>query len=351
MEKYMRMFRILWKLKRLQYALDRAWKLVILGVTRGLQHLHFLRDDFHHARLVISEMIHFTRQLQAYCHLEVIDCGWQELEKKLTSEGGDLDSLIDAHNAYLDRLVSKGLLLSSRVGKENTCLVLAEECFKVILAFKSSIDNLYAFAQAESARIQWVQKSGGRRAGKYGRMDSSDDDDDEGYVEDNGGSGGDDEEGGQDGGRSTSDEGSLADRSSAMRLEGLRASWRDTRVGSPSWCWNLISSLSTQQDSDMKFLAVRLNFSLFYMRTSKASSSAAATAATTTTTTATTTTTTTTTTALSAPRPLPRSASSTRLPSASAAAAVARSTLTHHKLPASFSSASAAAAHNKRFTQ
>jgi hypothetical protein len=48
----------------------------------------------------------------------VIDCGWQELEKKLTSEGGDLDSLIDAHNAYLDRLVSKGLLLSSRVGKE-----------------------------------------------------------------------------------------------------------------------------------------------------------------------------------------------------------------------------------------
>ena len=34
------------------------------------------------------------------------------------SEGGDLDSLIEGHSAYLDRLVSKGLLLSTRAGKE-----------------------------------------------------------------------------------------------------------------------------------------------------------------------------------------------------------------------------------------
>jgi gamma-tubulin complex component 3 len=40
MEKYMRMFRVLWKLKRLEYNLDRAWKVVILGVNRALKDLH-----------------------------------------------------------------------------------------------------------------------------------------------------------------------------------------------------------------------------------------------------------------------------------------------------------------------
>lgn len=76
----------------------------------------------------------------------------------MSEEGGDLDSLIEGHLAYLDRLVNKGLLLITRAGKEvrsfyslllppfahgfflltwapfwwlfkkNTCLFLADEC-------------------------------------------------------------------------------------------------------------------------------------------------------------------------------------------------------------------------------
>jgi gamma-tubulin complex component 3 len=63
-------------------------------------------------------MIHFIRQLQYYCHLEVIDCSWQVLEEFAKKKEGDLDSLIEAHRAYLDRLVNKALLLSSKAGKE-----------------------------------------------------------------------------------------------------------------------------------------------------------------------------------------------------------------------------------------
>jgi len=267
MEKYMRMFRVLWKMKRLEYALDRAWKVVILGVNRSLRHLHCLRSDFHRARLVISEMIHFIRQLQSYCHLEVIDCGWQEFEKKLMSEGGDLDSLIEGHSAYLDRLVSKGLLLSTRAGKENTCLLLAEECFKVILAFKDSIDNLYAYGLSKSARLQSAHQQGGSKRRKmYGRMQDSSS---EGYGEEEDEEEGDDE--GEEGSRA-SDDTEAEDRSSAMQLEAIRMQLLGHSKRFTDLVLDLISCLSTQQDSDMKFLAVRLNFSLFYMRTNKSSS-------------------------------------------------------------------------------
>ncbi|KNZ60240.1 hypothetical protein VP01_158g9 [Puccinia sorghi] len=293
MEKYMRMFRVLWKMKRLEYSLDRAWKVVILGVNRSLRHLHCLRSDFHRARLVISEMIHFIRQLQSYCHLEVIDCGWQEFEKKLMSEGGDLDSLIEGHSAYLDRLVSKGLLLSTRAGKELVRLGGGELRIRVSCWLRNvsrlswhsknrlsvslfnlrspsgGEDNLYAFGLSKSARLQSAhQQSGSKRRNmaSYGRMQDSSS---EGYGEEE-----DEEEGGEDEeGSVASDDTEAEDRSSAMQLEGIRVQLLGHSKRFTDLVLDLISCLSTQQDSDMKFLAVRLNFSLFYMRTNKSSSS------------------------------------------------------------------------------
>jgi hypothetical protein len=66
----------------------------------------------------MAEMIHFVRQLQAYCHLEVIECSWKALIDFLNKKEGDLDALIDAHRSYLDRMVKKVLLLSPKAGKE-----------------------------------------------------------------------------------------------------------------------------------------------------------------------------------------------------------------------------------------
>lgn len=59
-------------------------------------------------------MIFFVRQLQYYCHLEVIGCSWQTLEDFALKKEGDLDSLIEAHRTYLERLVSKALLMNGR---------------------------------------------------------------------------------------------------------------------------------------------------------------------------------------------------------------------------------------------
>ena len=66
----------------------------------------------------MAEMIHFIRQTQAYCQVEVIECSWEILDHFIQQKKGDLDSLIGAHRSYLDRIVKKILLLSHKAGRE-----------------------------------------------------------------------------------------------------------------------------------------------------------------------------------------------------------------------------------------
>jgi gamma-tubulin complex component 3 len=66
----------------------------------------------------MAEMVHFIRQMQAYCQLEVIECSWKMLIDFLNKKEGDLDAMIDAHRSYLDRMVKKVLLLSPKAGRE-----------------------------------------------------------------------------------------------------------------------------------------------------------------------------------------------------------------------------------------
>ena len=77
-----------------------------------------LEFEWHKIRLVMAEMIHFIRQLEAYCRLEVIECSWNTLIDFLNKKEGDLDALIDSHCTYLDRMTKKILLWNSKPGKE-----------------------------------------------------------------------------------------------------------------------------------------------------------------------------------------------------------------------------------------
>lgn len=77
-----------------------------------------LSFQWHKIRLVMAEMIHFIRQTQAYCQVEVIGCSWEVLNQFIQQKKGDLDSLIDAHRSYLDRIVKKVLLLTHKAGRE-----------------------------------------------------------------------------------------------------------------------------------------------------------------------------------------------------------------------------------------
>lgn len=84
-----------------------------------------LESDWHQIRIVMAEMVHFIRQMQAYCQLEVIECSWKILIDFLDKKEGDLDAMIGTHSSYLDRMVKKVLLLSPKAGREVSFMLLA----------------------------------------------------------------------------------------------------------------------------------------------------------------------------------------------------------------------------------
>lgn len=89
-------------------------------------------------RIALAEMIHFVRQIYAYCQLEVIECSWKILLEFVSKKEGDLDALIDAHRSYLDRMVKKVLLLSPKAGREENLLNQVRELFTTVLHFRDA---------------------------------------------------------------------------------------------------------------------------------------------------------------------------------------------------------------------
>ena len=92
----------------------------------------------------MGEMIHFIRQLEAYSHLEVIECSWQDLMHFIQKKEGDLDALIENHRGYLDRMVKKVLLLSPKAGREENLLNQVRDVFTLILQFREATVSVFA---------------------------------------------------------------------------------------------------------------------------------------------------------------------------------------------------------------
>ncbi|KAG6831584.1 hypothetical protein H0H92_009057 [Tricholoma furcatifolium] len=155
METYLKLFRHLWQMKRMEGALNVGWMRIAGGSQNFLrvpgknfwltgsivitkEHKE-LTSEWHKIRITMAEMIHFIRQMQAYCHLEVIECSWKNLTDFLHKKEGDLDALLDAHQSYLDRMARKILLLSSKAGKEEAVLSQVKELFATILQYRDAM--------------------------------------------------------------------------------------------------------------------------------------------------------------------------------------------------------------------
>lgn len=151
MTTYLRVFNHLWRLKRVERALSDGWSRIIGGARTFLRVPEHERD-WHQARIVMAEMIHFVRQMQAYCQLEVIECSWTALVAFVQKKEGDLDALIDAHRTYLDRVTKKILLISPKAGKEEFLLGQLRDVFQIILQFREATDSFYNLTLSEAAR-------------------------------------------------------------------------------------------------------------------------------------------------------------------------------------------------------
>ncbi|KAK4690096.1 gamma-tubulin complex component 3, partial [Tremellales sp. Uapishka_1] len=176
MIEYERLFHHLWRLKRVETAIERGWMRVVSG-SRMFEKLPSLNNDWHHCRIVQSEMVHFIRQLQAFCQLEVIECSWASLVDFTRKREGDLDALISAHRAYLDRVVRKILLLNPKRDKEEILLDLVRDALDYMLQFRDATDDLYGWSLAEATKLDR------RRDEERGLYSGVNDDDDERSVD------------------------------------------------------------------------------------------------------------------------------------------------------------------------
>ncbi|GAA6017566.1 hypothetical protein JCM11491_005285 [Sporobolomyces phaffii] len=164
LESYREMFRHLWGIKRVEYVLNEAWR-TLMTSSRLLKKGSIVSFALHQARTALSKMIFFVRQVEYYCHLEVIACQWAELEAFVSrgreGEIEDLDKLIEAHKKYLAKLLEKALLrvVSKRTKKEVALKTQLEAIFETMLAYKNAADDLFAHAMQLESHARSAQDS------------------------------------------------------------------------------------------------------------------------------------------------------------------------------------------------
>ncbi|KAH7929428.1 gamma-tubulin complex, component 3 [Leucogyrophana mollusca] len=225
MMKYLKLFNHLWKMKRIESTLSQGW-MRIAGASRTFLRLPDFNYDWHQIRLVMAEMIHFVRQMQAYCQLEVIECSWKNLMEFFSKREGDLDAMIDAHRSYLDRMVKKVLLLSPRAGREENLLTLVRELFSIILQFREATDNFYNYCLSESARRD--QRRDAER-GLYTTLQQD-----------------------------------LDDHPNQQNLSQIRELIKEYSTAFGEHAQTIVHGLQSHPDLDCRFLSIRLSFSDFY---------------------------------------------------------------------------------------
>lgn len=150
-KQYLKVFNFLWRVKRVEFALGTTWRRCMTGARGALGAVgDKMGEDWKLARGGMAEMVHLVDQLQWYILFEVIEAGWEGLQKAIRRPGATLDTLIEAHTAYLRGITRKGLLGGGAV--DFTAQL--HELLKLMLAYRDAVDTLYSLSVAEFTRRQ-----------------------------------------------------------------------------------------------------------------------------------------------------------------------------------------------------
>lgn len=156
---YLKVFNLLWRIKRVEFSLSTVWRRCMTGSRGVLSSVEDKVDgDWKRARCVIAEMVHFVNQLQYYILFEVIEASWDQLHMAMNKRDSTLDELIEAHKKYINSITHKGLLGNPRhpgTGqREDSFLSQLHYILKNMLAYKDVVDGLYSYSVAEFTRRQ-----------------------------------------------------------------------------------------------------------------------------------------------------------------------------------------------------
>jgi gamma-tubulin complex component 3 len=96
MDKYLKIFKYLWNVKRIEYLLTTSWK---TSKDNNKNPFLFLRH----------KMLIFLKNLNYYFFYEVLESGWNEFSKQIEeiSKNQNLNSLIKCHEEFVEKISQK----------------------------------------------------------------------------------------------------------------------------------------------------------------------------------------------------------------------------------------------------
>ncbi|RHZ90285.1 hypothetical protein Glove_1g17 [Diversispora epigaea] len=217
MHQYLKIFNLLWRLKRVEHDLSFCWRRNMTS-ARSFLRVEELQKEINTSRLVCSEMIHFVYQLQYYILFEVIECSWDELVTDIHNPSGDLDSLIEAHNKYLSNVANKSFLNASNNQNYLSRLL---KIIGFIFQYKNCLDELHNLGVKETIRRD--NNSGSRKDQNHSRNDNN-----------------------------------------SENPKAIQECLNEVASQFKSEVVNLLTALAHHQDTDLRFLSVSLDFNEFY---------------------------------------------------------------------------------------
>jgi gamma-tubulin complex component 3 len=144
MTKYLKIFNLLWRIKRVEYSLCNTWRKhtneAHLSISRKMASV------VHKSHIIRNEMLHLVNNLEYYILFEVIESSWENFLQHVKSSQ-DLDQLIEAHNNYLDTITEKCLLTSADLIEDLVKLL------DVVIRFSKSQDIFYVYALQETSNM------------------------------------------------------------------------------------------------------------------------------------------------------------------------------------------------------
>jgi gamma-tubulin complex component 3 len=147
---YPKLFKHLWRSKRMEYVLTTLWKSLVSSAKLE-KRIPGLKSAFQSFHMLLSEMMHFIRQMEYYLTFDVIECQWIQLQTELNNPR-DVDLLIRAHCQFLEQVMRRSLLDTSA---EDIYLQYRAIC-DYILEFQSHLENFLKATDHEiSARDKY----------------------------------------------------------------------------------------------------------------------------------------------------------------------------------------------------
>ncbi|TPX16945.1 uncharacterized protein E0L32_003507 [Thyridium curvatum] len=290
---YLKVFNFLWRIKRVEFALASTWRRCMTG-SRGVLHTadRAVLRTWKATRGTLAEMVHFVGQLQYYILFEVIESSWDALQRAVAREDCTLDDLVSAHTQYLRSITHKGLLGAQRrqhreaqaarggggsgaaaaappAEDHHSYMLQLSELLRTMLAYRDCVDGLYSWAVSDFTRrqesdiIYTQQHRQGQPPNNNNKRHTNNP-----FASTSKPST--PTPGGDDPFFST---GSSTTPSVESELPALQDRLRALGQAFKARLTHLLGDLGYQQDADLRFLGVSMNFNEFYQLKKKSSSS------------------------------------------------------------------------------